>query len=261
MSENIWGAYQDDQDQSLKIKAYDGFVFGLNQKVLLTRVEFSTLTGSGGTEGEPALLIFFKQGEAEINTRIYKPGNKVYYGGKEYTDKNNENYKKGLAEAIKSIKAFFTHLLKSVDRTSDEITTAISSATSFESLAKIVSTLCTDAINSKKPLDIFLHYQANIKGSADKTYLEIPTSLNFGSFFNSHIVPVGEWKEEREWEEEGKKVKGLRYVDNNNNVHRFTRDENYTKSKRANQQTSTSSSTMNSIDSIDSNTPESGEDW
>ena len=241
-TENLWGGFQSDEDDSLKVQSYNGPSFGLNQKAVITKFEYSTLTGAGGTEGNPAIIIELKVGENNVNTRIYGLGDKIYYGGKEVTDKNSEDYAKGVKDTIKSIKALITHYLKAVGRTEQEVNTAFSNGiTSFADMAKVAQSLVADAITQKKPVDLFMHYQASIKGTADKTYLEIPNSLMFGSFITAHQAPVGEWKEVKEWEEkeeDGLVVKkGLAYVDNSGNYHRFQRDEAYMKGKRATQQT------------------------
>ena len=242
-TENLWGGFQSDEDESLKVKAYDGVVFGLNQKAVITKFEYSTLTGSGGTEGNPAIIIELKVSGSDVNTRIYEPGgNKVYYKGKEVTDKNSDDYKLGLQQAVKNAKGLITHYLKAVGRTENEITTAFSNGiTSFADLAKVATSMMADAITQKKPVDVFMHYQANIRGAAEKTYLELPGDLSFGSFITAHQAPVGEWKEVREWEdktEDGLVIKkGLKYVDNTGTYHRFDRDEAYMKGKRASQQT------------------------
>ena len=241
---NLWGGFQSDEDESLKIQPYDGVKFGLNQSLTLKRVEYTTLTGSGGTEGNPALIIEFNDvGSSKyINLRLYNPesANKLYYRGKEVF-KGEENFNNALKDESIRIKSVITHFLKACGRTQQEINTATATVASFEDLAKISSTLMADAITQKKPIDLFMHYQASIRGTADKTYLEMPDNLAFGSFVTPHETPVGEWKEVKEWEEkeeEGLVIKkGLAYVDNAGNFHRFKRDESYMKGKRANQQT------------------------
>lgn len=243
--QNMWGGYQSDQDDSLKVTGANT-KFGLNQGVKLTRFEYSTLTGSGGSEGNPALLIEFDINGSSKNTRIYDPtvpGGRVYYRGVQQMDPNSEDYKAGLTEAVKQAKANITHYVKASGKTEEQIKAAFSvGINSFADLVKAASNLLTDTINKKSPLDLFLQYQPKISGNADRTYTDIPGNLAYGSYLTEHMKPVGEWKEERVWEEKDEagnvlSKTGLRYVDNEGNVHRFQKDETFMKAKVSSEQT------------------------
>lgn len=238
---NLWGGYQSDEDKSLKVTA-SNLAFGLNQNVVLKKFEYSTLTGSGGSEGNPAIIVEFSINGTDKNTRIYDPtvpGGKVFYRGKQVMDTNSPDYAAGLGDAVKLAKALITHYIKASGKSEEQIQVAFSAGvTSFADLARIASTILADVIVTKKPLDLMLQYQSKISGSADQTYLDIPGNLAYGSFVTPHETPSDEWREENKWiekDEAGNDISksGLRYVDGSGKVHRFERDETFMKSKVA----------------------------
>lgn len=249
--QNLWGVYQSDEDTSLQATA-SNMKFGLNQNVLLTRFEYTNLTGAGNTEGNPAIIVEFNINGTVKNTRIYDPtveGGKVYYRGKQVLDANSPDYQAGKIEAIKQAKALVTHYVKASGKTEEQVKAAFSTGiTSFAGLAQVASSLLQDVIVSKKPLDLFLQYQNKIQGNATQTFLDIPGNLAYGSFVTPHMPAVGEWKEENSWvekDESGNDIakSGIRYVDEAGNVHRFHRDETFTKAKVASQQTKADANT------------------
>lgn len=243
-TENLWGGYVSDTDPSLQYQS-SNLKFGLNSKVVLTAFEYSTATGQGGTEGNPALIIKIDVNGTERNVRKYDPtvpGGKVYYRGKEVLDKNSPDYTAGLQEAVKATKAYITHFLKATGKTEEQIQAIYATATNFQSLVTAAQAAILPSITGRQPLDLFLQYQGKIK-DGKQTYLEIPETLLYGGFITAHMAPQGgEWTEERNWVEkqaDGSEVAktGIRYVDGAGNVHRFDRDENFIKSKNATLQT------------------------
>lgn len=232
-TENLWGGFQSDEDESLKMQAYDGAIFGLNEKAKVTRFEYSTSTGAGGAEGNPAIIIEFEIGSTKnLNTRIWSPiGGKVYFKGSEQTNPNSEDYKNGVKENIKKTKSLVTHYLKAFGKNEADIATALSAATSFEDMGNIATALAKDSINTKE-VDIFLQFQANIRGTSEKTYLELPGSLVYGSFITAAIAPVGKWTQVDKFPgDKDDMVEGLAYIDDEGNYHRFTRDKAFMDSK------------------------------
>lgn len=243
--QNLWGGYVSDTDPSLGFQT-SNLNFGLNQKITLTKFEYSTATGKGGAEGNPALIVEFDINGTSKNIRKYDPtvpGSKVYYRGAEVLDTKSPDYMAGLQENIKATKAYVTHILKAVGKTEEQIQAIYATATSFQTLMTSAQAAIQPAILAKQPLDIFLQFQRKITGDADRTFLDIPESLTYGAFLCAHIpAQGGEFKEEQSWTESqaegGAVVKtGLRYVDGAGNVHRFERDENFMKSKVATVQT------------------------
>lgn len=243
MVENIWGSFISDEDKSI-VASGSSVKFGLNSKVFLTRFEYTTKTGKGGSEGNPAVIIEFDINGTNKNTRIYDitaEGAKIYSRttGAEILDKKSEEYQKELSRKAAEIKGVFTHFLKASGKSEENIKAAYAKATDFKSLAQIVEAGMKETITKRVPLDLFMQYQYKIQGTADKTYPEIPTSVVFGAFVTPHME--GNWKEENEWVEEQDGVslhkKGLRYVNEKNEVHRFVRTEAFFESKVSKQQT------------------------
>ena len=244
-AQNMWGGFQSDEDESLKISP-SNLEFGLNERVVLTQFEYSTKTGSGGSEGNPALLINLNVNGTDRNTRIYDPtiaGGRVWYRGKEVLDRNSPDFAAGTAEAVKQAKSNITHFIKASGKTDEQIQVAFSAGiTSFADLVRIAAGLLAETIASRKPLHLFLQYQPKITGSAEQTYLDIPNNLSYGAYLCAAIPAVGSWKAQTTWVEKDENqldttVSGLRYVDDEGNIHRFTRDEGFMKSKVASIQT------------------------
>lgn len=244
----LWGGYQSDESKEFKASGGGAIVFGLNTEAKITLFEYSTKTGQGGTEGNPAICITFEIGGQNFNTRIYNPGNKVYFKGKEITDKNSPDYFTGLKQQIDLTKALVTHYLKSVNVPEAQIQANLASMTSFESLAVTASNAMKQFMPTAK-VDVFAHYQANIGKTADRTFLEIPTDLAYGPFLAPSTVGV-EWKETDKFtiaKEDGTQeiVEGLAYVTPQGIQHKFTRDSFFLKSKRATEQTKAQGATAN----------------
>lgn len=232
--------FQDDQDESLKSKNSSFGVFGLNQNVLMVRCEYNP-NGGANEEAIDCLDIAFKIGETEQRQRWF-PIVKVFGKNGEITDTSSEEYIAAYNEQMKHFKAVMTHYLKAFN--SEEVLKAAFATppSNFVDYFKLVSKLMSQGIANKVPLDLFLQYQWNINPNANQTYLEIPKNLKDGAFLVPHMNPVGEWKEERTWKEKDEKgneivMKGLRYVDNAGNVHKFKRSQSYMESNKANKQT------------------------
>jgi hypothetical protein len=243
MEDKILGfGYQDDQDESLKSKDFSYGVFGLNQRVLMTKCDYNPNGGANGTESD-CLDISFKVGEGEVNQRWF-PITRVFYKGEELTDTTSSEYIAAYNEQMKHFKAVMTHYLKAFN-TEETIKGAFKTPPSnFVEYFKLVSRLMSQGIANKILLDLFLQYQWNIGENATQTYLEIPKNLKDGAFLTPHMKPVGEWKEEHNWIEKDEKgfsisMEGLRYVDDAGNVHRFKRNKNFMESNKAKKQTRT----------------------
>lgn len=236
--ENLWGGFQSDEAKELQ-GSFDGLVFGLNEKVQISKFEYTTKTGAGNTEGSPALDITLVVNGTEKNTRIYEPGanGTVYYKGKPVTDKNSEDFTLGLRQGAILAKGLITHYLKSLGYTEEQLTKNLSTVKSFQELCTKSASAVSKHLG-KTEINLFAHYQNSIKGSATQTYLEIPENLAYGAFLSPAFeAKGGSWEAQNDWEENGKKVKGLRYVDGEGNVHTFKRDKSYMEGNRANKQT------------------------
>lgn len=242
---NLWvNSYQSDEDSSLKGQ-FTSINFGLNSKVLLTKFAFAKDLGYNKNQ-EGIDIEFNVNGTTVKYISILNPeqDEKSYFKGVEVLDRNSEDFKNGLMEAAKTRRGVITHYLKAAGKTDADLQVLYSGILGWTDFLQKASDIVTaSAVATKKPLDLFMQYQRSIKGTADKTYLEVPSSLVYGPFVTAHIPAVGgEWKAEHSWTEvepSGETVAktGLRYVDGVGNVHRFDRDENFMKSKAAFQQT------------------------
>lgn len=232
--------YQDDQDKSLQAKDFNFGVFGLNQKVKLTKFEYNPNGGAGGSEGD-CLDIEFKIGSGDVRQRWF-PITKVFGKNGEISDTSSEEYITGYNDLMKHFKAVMTHYLKAFN-TEETLKSAFATQPkNWVEYVQLVSRLMSQGIANGIALDVMLQYQWNIGANANQTYLELPKNLKDGSFLTPHMAPVGEWTEEKSWTEKDEKgndveKSGLRYVDGAGNVHRFKRSSNFMESNKAIKQT------------------------
>lgn len=246
--ENLWGGYISDKDEKLQAQEYAGIKFGLNSGAKIVLFGFTTATGQGGSAGNPAVEIGIKFGDDEskpINTRIYAP-QKLYKGKNEITDVNSEDYKKALVADIMLKKGLLTHYAKAVGVTETDIQTAFNATppTDFESLAKLYVNLVTPKMATAL-VDVFLHYQKDLKMGAEKTFLELPTNLAFGAFIVAHrpgnFEQVADYEVEVKQADDSVKIEsitgGVAFKSPEGLLHPFKRDKKYAESTRAFQQT------------------------
>lgn len=236
----FWGGYQSDEDKALSAGTGSSIKLGLNPNCTLKTFAYSTKTGQNNTEGNPAICITFDINGQEVNTRIYAPGQKVYYKGKEITDFNSPEYLEGLKQQVALTKGLITHYLKALGIPEAQLQANLSNvAPGFEPLAQVACQAAAQFMGTAK-IDVFAHYQASLGKNAEKTYLEIPSDLAYGAFLTPS-TPNAEWTETDSFTvqtPEGAVVKkGLAYVNAQGQYHRFVRDEAFLKSKRATQQT------------------------
>lgn len=235
----LWGGYQSDEDKSLAAGTGSAIKLGLNANCAIKTFAYSTKTGQNNTEGNPAICITFDINGQDVNTRIYSPGQKVYFKGKEVTDVNSPDYLEGLKQQVALTKGLITHYLKAMGIPEAQLQANLANAPGFEALATLACQAAAQFIPTAR-IDVFAHYQATIGAKSDKTYLEIPTDLAYGAFLTPS-TPNAEWTEVDSFTvqtETGSVVKkGLAYVNAQGVQHRFVRDEAFLKSKRATQQT------------------------
>lgn len=227
MSEQVksaWG-FQSDTDDSLKSK--QGGRFGLNQ-ALITKLEYNPNAGTDGAAAD-AIDCTVSIGDKEFRHRtyditgdLYKGDNTIAPGEPGYDELFNTE--KAQREAV------VVHTLKALGVTEDQISKALAggNVTDFASWAKAMCGAKPSNFNVL-PIDVFLEYQWNIGADNDRTFLQLPKNMKGGRFLSAAIDPVGKWNEVRD-------AKGLRYVDDANNEHPFTRSSNYMESNKAIQQ-------------------------
>lgn len=229
-----------DTDESLKGKSGGG-VFGLNEAVNITVLEYNGNAGKDGAEAD-AVDITVTVGDREMRRRIYNVTRVFDNKNNELTDPNSQEYIKIYNANMSQAMAVVVHALKAVGVTQEQINAALATPPAdFKGWAQIVTAL-KPADFATRPVDAFLEYQWVISDDQDRTFLEVPKNMKGGRFLAPALAPVGEWKEEREWVETkqdgtSQNIKGLRYVDTAGNVHPFTRNQNYMESNKAIQQT------------------------
>lgn len=234
----LWGGYQSDEDKALAATG-SAIKFGLNVNARITTLAYTTKTGQNNTEGNPAIAITFDINGQIVNTRIYAPGNKVYFKGKEVTDQGSPEYFEGLKQQVALTKGMITHYLKGLGITEEQLKAQLPTvAPGFEPLAQYAQQVAAPLLPTAR-VDVFAHYQANFSKTSDRTFLEIPTDLTYGAFLTPS-TPNVEWTETNTFTvqtPEGTISKeGLAYVNAQGQYHRFVRDAQFLKSKRASQQ-------------------------
>ena len=200
-------------------------VFGLNQKANIVTFEWINTAGKGGSEGEALEIKVLIQGDTTpISYRQY-PITKVtnFNDGSEITDPEHPLFKK--AEKIWA--GNITHIMKSLGVTEETMKEKLSvPIPTFKEYCKILMSMLPKNF-ATKPVDVFLQYQSTLRGKM--TFLELPKNPNNGKFLVPAVKPVGAWKELKD-------VSGLKYVDDENNVHPFKRTAKYLEQKSATQQ-------------------------
>lgn len=229
----------DDTDESLKGKSGGG-VFGLNTGYI-TKLEFTDKAGKDNGPGD-AVDIWFMVGEREYRRRIYDFTKAFDKDNNEITDQDSAEYIAEYNKAVPHIQAVIVHAVKATGVTQDMINNAVATGVSdFASWSqKILALVPSDY--AQRPVDGFLEYQWKIAADQTKTYVELPKNMKGGYFFTPSVKPVGgAWTPEHTWVEKDKNdqeitVEGLRYVDQNGNVHPFVRNANFMESPKANEQ-------------------------
>jgi len=217
--------YIDDTDESLKSKA--GGKFGLNSPAFLVKFELNTNAGTDGA-AQDALDATIQIVDKEYRQRVYPVDNVYDANGNEIEDKTSDAYIKGYNTAWAQKNAVIIHLLKCF-RTDAEVRDALSQpAGSFADYINMAAALLPDGFD-KVSLDVFLEYQWNISDGQDRTFLQLPRNMKGGHWACPSVTHAGDWTQQ-------KTDSGIKYVDANNAEHPFTRDANYAKGNKANQQ-------------------------
>ena len=236
MVEKISFGSINDNDESLKSK--ETSKFGLNQGNI-TKLEFNPNAGKDGSPSNAVDINFMTNNGKEFWTRIFDITKVFDKSGNQIEDETNPEFIKIYNRNIKQNMGVIIHAVKAVGVTQHNIDNALKIPTdNFVDWAKIVTSLVPDNFE-KLPVDVFLEYQWNIPEGFEMTLLTLPKNMKGGKFLCPSVEPVGSWKEERKWKDEnGNVVKGLRYIDNNGNIHPFMRNSDYMNSNKAIQQSS-----------------------
>ena len=214
--------YAEDKKQSVRF-------FGLNQKVNMTKFEWTNKAGSGGTEGEAIDISFqIKGDEHPLNVRIF-PFKAINWATREsITNVEDADYKKQQnsynANIMHIMEAFVEkeELMKKMENFKPE------KGKEFSQFIKYLMSLLPKDFASKE-LDLFLQYQNKITGNNKVTFLEVPKNRTHGNYVCAHVPPVGIWKVEKD-------DNGMRYVDNEGNIHPFVKSSYFLSSNASKQQ-------------------------
>ena len=227
--------FQDDTSEELKGSGGGQYPkFGLNTGVFLTKIEYKP---NGGRDGAPAEVVDYEftvpGGKFPFNGRIWKEPMLFGKNGP-IQDKTSEEYKKKFDEAWAQSRGIMTHIMKAFV-TGDQLKERLSSTkiVDFKTWAEAQISLLP-ANYAKIELDLFLHYQWNIKGDNDKTYLELPKNMKNGYWVTPSL--------KQDWKEVKDEIKGLSYVGAGGEEHPFKRNPYYMESNNAVQQSENPSS-------------------
>lgn len=225
---NFWTTIND-SDESLQGKGGFG-KFGLNENCHITKCAFN---GNAGKDNSPANAfdIEININGNTMNRRLFEPNRIFDSKGNELTDTNSPEFMQAAIATINALKGVIVHAIKSLGVTQEAIDKAlVTPPNNFMEFCMRLQSLIP-ANYQEIPVDVFLEYQWNISPNQSQTYLEIPKNLKGGRFLCPHINPVGSWHED--------KSNGLKYVDDQGNIHPFTRNQNYMESNKAIQQKDT----------------------
>lgn len=229
--------FADDSDKDLRSSGGGGGKFGLNQDIRMVGFHYEPNGGKDDSPGDCIQVEFKLNPEDERTQRIrYYPVTKVY-GKSGQMEEGDEGFAEAQAKAVRQLNASIVHILGCfLDK--EEIKDAFGSLnekSTFVDFAQLAERILPRGYD-KKPLDIFLQYQWNIKGTATRTYTEIPPNMKGGAWLAPHVK--GNF--EPVILEDGSMI----YVDtlDKNNVHPFERSSSYMDSNWAKPQSEESGS-------------------
>lgn len=220
--------YEDDSVPSRSL------VFGLNHGVArLTKFEWINNAGKDNSEGEALDIQISVEGqERPISYRLFPITKAFIAGGKgETTDPKHPDFIK----AAKEFNSCITHIMHCfVSKETLQMALA-KPISNFKEFSKILMSLLPKGYESI-PLDLFAQYQWQLKADAKMTYLELPKKMSYGRWLCLSVAPVGSWKAVVVSEPSNDTPVALKYVDEANNVHPFTRNGWFMNSNFAHQQ-------------------------
>lgn len=217
--------------------------FGLNPKNFMKAFGFNP---NGGKEGaaQECLDIKFDVNGTEISYRQF-PVTQAY-------DKNNnlvtDQNHPAIQEATKEFTAKITAILLAfVDRNvlTNHFNTHFGqlqpAQRTFQAFCNVAASVLPQNY-TELPVDLFLEYQWQIKGTATQTYLQIPKKVKHGHFICKHMP--GDFKPVLTENFEDRTDNVLRYVNAEGVTHLFVRGGWYMKSPFANQKKEASASNI-----------------
>jgi len=191
--------------------------FGLNTNTFLTKFEYIPNGGKDGAQ-QDALDIVFNINGTERSYRMFPVVKAFGKDGQEITDPTAPEFRELMIDQNSKV----VHILHCfVEK--DYIKAALNSKPdqTFKEYAQTASKLLPKDFQ-KKELDIFLQYQWQIQEGRDRTYLELPKKMKYGSWLCPH--KPGNWKEERKENPSDGDSKALKYVNERGEEHPFTKN-------------------------------------
>jgi len=189
--------------------------FGLNAGSA-NLVEFKYIP-NGGKDGaeQDALEIIYEINGTKVSDRQF-PVMSAY-------DENNEKVTDpqhpAMVKAADDFNAKMVHIMHAFVE-DDVLQKALANnIQSFKEYVTILQGLLPNNYREIK-LDLFFQYPWN-PNSEGKKYLRLPYDMKQGRWICKSVPPVGSWKEVRDTSSDNSKA--LTYVDDNGNVHPFTR--------------------------------------
>ena len=209
--------FSDDSDKELQSSNGSKIEFGLNQGFFLATFKYEPNGGKDGTPGD-CIQVEFKKNLADErgqNLRFY-PIERVYKKG-QLIDESDPDYNDLLMKEVNQQNAAVVHILSSfVDRAViKNALGALNEQSTFADYAQACERILPANFQTR-PVDLFFHYQWNIRGEASQTYLELPRNMK-GGYFCCAATPGEKW--ESKIDEEGK----LFYLNDAGAEHIFTR--------------------------------------
>ena len=221
MANNIYGYIDDDSMTSNE----PSLVFGLNHGVTkLIKWEWNPNGGKDGAEQEALDIVFDINGK-EISYRQFPLTRAYDSNNNEVTDPSHPAFIK----AIKEFNSNIVHILSALVP-KEQIKQALSQPMSnFKQFCQVTASILPSDYKTRV-LDVFGQYQWQVTGDNNRTYVRLPKNVKHGKWICATVTPVGEWKEDRSGG-------GLKYVDNDGNIHPFKRTKWFMSSNFATQQT------------------------
>ena len=204
------------------------YSFGLNEKANMIKFEWIPNGGKDGAEQE-ALEIIFKVGDDEVSYRQFPVTRAYDDDNNEVTDTAHPAFKEAMKEFNQKIMSI---LEVYVDK--EDLKGAFKGVSDFKSFCVACMKLLPKDYPAKD-VDLFFAYQWKIKGEAKRTYLELPKKVKHGLWIVASVEPKGKWEEQRRENADDNAV-ALRYVDEEGNIHPFSRNGWFMSSNYANQQ-------------------------
>lgn len=227
-------------------KSSSSAIFGLNQKVKMTKFEFNANGGKDGAAQECLDITFEFSNGAVKNWRQFPVTQAIDKTGNKVTDPRSQEMK----AAFNEFNAKISQLMKCFI-TEDELKQGLIGVSNFKSYCDALTRVLPNKFEEIL-LDVFCQYQWTSKSDNGTKYIEIPSNVKQGKVFTAHVeeqfeaITINAKSQtftykgtEHELVSEGKQFvldlgenivkvdnkKGLVYVDEAGNLHPVTRTD------------------------------------